>query len=286
MKVLIVDDSPEALVLAKARLLEEELEIVCADSGVAGLAAAKQESPDLILLDMDLGDMNGLDVCRILKNDPVTNPIPVIFLSGSGAPDDKVRGLDLGAVDYVTKPFDAFELRARVRAALRTKRLQDLLSQYASIDPLTEIYNRRALSERLEQEWARVERHGGELSYIMVDADRFKDINDTHGHHAGDQALQGIARVLERECRQTDVVARCGGDEFAILCPDTNETDAGTLALRCQKGIEDLTLQVNGRQVVVRASFGVASRREGMASTTDMVTAADESLYESKRARE
>ncbi len=131
MKIVVIDDSPDALTLAKARLAKESVDILCADGGRAGLDMIEKESPDLILLDVDMPDMSGFDVCRILKNDTELQTIPIIFLSGSGGPQDKVRGLDLGAVDFVTKPFDAFELRARVRAALRTKRLQDLLTMYA-----------------------------------------------------------------------------------------------------------------------------------------------------------
>ena len=161
MKILIIDDSADALAVAKTRLAHEGHEILCAGGGREGLETAGRETPDLILLDVDMPDMNGFEVCRRLKENTATFSTPVIFLSGSGGIDDKVKGLDLGAADFVTKPFDAYELRARVRAVLRTKHLQDLLRECALIDPLTELPNRRALDERLRQEWARLLRHGG-----------------------------------------------------------------------------------------------------------------------------
>ncbi|KKL08451.1 hypothetical protein LCGC14_2575720, partial [marine sediment metagenome] len=178
MRVLIIDDSPQALAIAKAHLAKEGLEVLCADNGRAGLATAKSCNPDLILLDLEMPDVSGFDVCRALKAAGDVCMVPIIFLTGSEDVEDKVRGLDMGAVDYVTKPFDAFELRARVRAALRTKRLQDLLIEHAQIDPLTELWNRRALMDRLSQEWSRLQRHGGSLAFVMADLDHFKRVND------------------------------------------------------------------------------------------------------------
>ena len=219
-RLLLVDDDVESLAVAQARLADDEIEISCATGGRAGLEAAKSQNPDLILLDLDMPDMSGFDVCRILKADPELCMIPVLFLSGSGTPGDKVRGLDLGAVDYITKPFDDFELRARVRAAMRTKQLQDLLIEHAHIDPLTGLPNRRALMDRLQMEWARMQRHGGKLSFIMADIDYFKRVNDAYGHSIGDKVLQEVARTIARQCRESDLPARYGGEEFAVVVPD------------------------------------------------------------------
>jgi two-component system cell cycle response regulator len=281
VKVLIIDDSPVSLDLAKARLASEGLDLVCADGGHAGLAAAQREMPDLILLDVDMPDMGGFDVCQQLKDHPDLDMIPIIFLTGSDAPEDKVHGLDMGAVDYVTKPFDAFELRARVRAALRTKRYQDLLARYAEIDPLTELHNRRALTERMEQEWSRIGRYGGELSLIMVDVDHFKNINDTYGHAVGDRLLREVAGILAEECRQSDVPTRYGGDEFAILCPETASEDAANLAQRCLDRIEQIVVKVQGKDVGTGASMGVAEAA-GTASVSAFFEAADSALYNAK----
>ena len=189
----------------------------------------RHRSPDLILLDLDMPDMSGFDVCRILKADPELCMIPVLFLSGSGTSGDKVRGLDLGAVDYITKPFDDFELRARVRAAMRTKQLQDLLIEHAHIDPLTGLPNRRALMDRLRMEWSRMQRHGGELSFIMADIDYFKRVNDTYGHSIGDKVLQEVARTIARQCREADLPVRYGCEEFAVVVP--NEGMSGAVSL-------------------------------------------------------
>ncbi len=281
MKVLIIDDSPASLDLAKARLASEGLELVCADGGHAGLAAAEREMPDLILLDVDMPDIGGFEVCQQLKNHPDLDMVPIIFLTGSDAPEDKVHGLDLGAVDYVTKPFDAFELRARVRAALRTKRYQDLLARYAAIDPLTELHNRRTLMERMAQEWARVDRHGGALSLIMVDVDNFKSINDTYGHAVGDRLLQGVASVLSQESRESDTPARYGGDEFAILCPDVTCQEAASLAQRCLDRIDELVVKVKGQEVGTGVSLGVADAT-GRRSAEALFEAADAALYIAK----
>ena len=283
MKVLIIDDSPDAMAIAKARLAKEGLDIVAADGGRSGLDAARREKPDLVLLDLDMPDLSGFEVCRTLKADPDLCMIPVIFLSASGGPEDKVKGLDLGAVDYVTKPFDAFELRARVRAALRAKRFQDLLIEYAHIDPLTGLPNRRALMQRLAEEWERIRRHGGSLAFIMADIDHFKRVNDTHGHGVGDRVLQEVARAIAQECRAVDVPARHGGEEFAVLLPEETESAAVVLAERCRRRIEERRLDASGQSVRVTASFGAADSTSA-ASPEEMVERADKALYAAKSA--
>jgi diguanylate cyclase (GGDEF)-like protein len=283
MKILIIDDSADALDVAKVRLAKEGLDILCAEGGVAGLEVARRENPDLILLDLDMPDMSGFDVCRSLKADPELCMIPVLFLSGSGTAEDKVKGLDLGAVDYITKPFDTFELRARVRAALRTKHLQDLLIEHAHIDPLTGLPNRRALMERLRYQWARIGRHGGQLSFIMADIDHFKRVNDVHGHQIGDKMLQEVADVIARQCREVDLPARYGGEEFAIVVPDETTSGATCLAERCREEIAKVRLAVNGETVAVTASFGVADANN-LPSLEALMKRADEALYRAKQA--
>ena len=281
-KVLIVDDSPDALALAKARLGKEGLELICADGGRAGLETASREKPDLILLDVDMPDLSGFDVCRSLKANDELCMIPIIFLSGSGGPEDKVKGLNLGAVDYVTKPFDAFELRARVNAALRTKHMQDLLIEHARIDPLTGLTNRRGLMERLRQEWSRIQRYGGVLSFIMGDVDHFKRLNDTYGHTTGDRALCEIAGAIAGQCRETDLPVRYGGEEFAIVVPD-EAAGAARLAERCRQAIENIRLNIGPETARMTASFGVVDAADADSPET-MIQQADEALYRAKDA--
>lgn len=283
VKVLIVDDSPGALAIAKARVAKEGLEVICADGGRAGLEAARREKPDLILLDIDMPDVSGFDVCKAMKRDAELRMIPIIFVTVMGSTGDKVRGLDLGAVDYITKPFDAFELRARVRAALRTKQLMDLLVEHAHIDPLTGLANRRALMARLQQEWARIQRDAGLFSVIMADMDGFKQLNDAFGHGIGDTMLQEIAQVFRDQCREADFPARYGGEEFAILVPNEAAADAATLAERCRRHIEDIRLGADEDAARTTASFGVADSG-GAPSSDAVVQKADEALYRAKQA--
>ncbi|MCE5326175.1 MAG: diguanylate cyclase [Planctomycetaceae bacterium] len=282
MKVLIIDDSAEALLLAKARLAQESLEVICANSGREGLDTAAAEMPDLILLDVDMPDMSGFTVCQMLQQSPTLCMVPVIFLSGSQDARDKVRGLDLGAVDYVTKPFDAFELRARVRAALRTKRLQDLLLTCTQIDPLTELGNRRALDAGLQQEWSRAERTGTPLALVMVDIDLFKRVNDHFGHHGGDDVLARVASILRNQCRQCDRVFRYGGEEFVLLLPGESAASAANVADRCRRAIAQWPVKTVKGVVEVTASFGTADSRQASCSQ-ELIDLADAAMYNAKR---
>ena len=281
MKVLIIDDDPVALEIAQIRLAKEPLEVLCAEGGVVGLEMARREKPDLILLDVDMPDMSGFEVCRALKADIDLCMIPVLFLSGLDNAEDRIQGLDFGAIDYIAKPFDGFELRARVRAALRTKRLQDLLIEHAHIDPLTGLPNRRALMERLQSEWARIERHGGQLSFIMADIDHFKWVNDNHGHEVGDRLLQEIGRIFMEQCRKTELPCRCGGEEFAIIVPDEKASGAAVLADRGRRKIAEAGLDVNDQTIATTASFGVADS-SGADSLEALMSLADKALYQAK----
>lgn len=281
MKVLVVDDLPDNVKLLCLELRELGYQVSAARSGAEALRAAAADPPDLILLDVMMPEMDGIEVCRRLKADERLRTIPVILVTANDTDEDLVSGLDAGADDYVAKPFRVHVLAARVRAALRTKHLEDVLVEQAHIDLLTGLRNRRGLMDRLRQEWARIERHGGPLSFVMVDLDHFKRVNDAFGHSAGDRLLQEVARTIARECRQTDLAARYGGDEFAVIVPEQTAPRAAQVAERCRQKIEEICLMAV--PLPTTASFGVADSL-GLPSPEALIERADAALYEAKHA--
>jgi diguanylate cyclase (GGDEF)-like protein len=283
-KVLIIDDSSTIHAVIKSKLSGESIEFHSASNGRIGLELAASVQPDLILLDVEMPQPNGFDVCRLLKADAATTGIPIIFLTGASTTEEKIKGLELGAVDYVTKPFDAAELRARVRASLRTKYLLDLLSKKAQIDGLTGLWNRTYMDQRLESELALCARRGTPFSCIMADADHFKRINDTFGHACGDVALRSIGQVFSENCRTEDVVCRYGGEEFAILLPGIESEGAMTFAQRLRELVEQLLLSHRGQQVKLTCSFGIATVDSTDSCDASPIVLADQALYQAKKA--
>ena len=281
MLVLVVDDSEFIHELVRARLREEGLQVEHQLTGEDGLRHAIEVRPDLILLDIELPDLNGFEVCRRLKERAETRTIPVIFLTGQSDTEAKVRGLDLGAVDYVIKPFDEVELRARVRAALRTKRLQDLLQQQSFLDGLTGLWNRGYLDHRLEGELNIARRYERRLSLLLGDIDHFKRVNDTFGHLTGDVVLEEVGQLIRKNMRSCDVAARYGGDEFAILLPDTSPAGVERLVDRLRQEIAEHAFSCNHLNVTV--SIGVATfEPEGDKDSLDFLHRADWALYKAK----
>ena len=279
-KVLVIDDSRDVHVLVKARLGKEPVTLYSAYSGAEGIAAARDVQPDLILLDVEMPGQDGFDVCRQLKADKQLMQIPIIFLTGATSTEQKIQGLELGATDYITKPFDPAELRARVRASLRTKTLVDLLAKKAMVDGLTGLWNRMYLDARLSAEMSASRRTGAPLSCIMADIDRFKSVNDTYGHSFGDEVIRSVAGILGAFCRAEDVVCRYGGEEFAVLLPNTADDAAGELAERLRRKVEGLGLTFHEKPVAVTCSFGVAHL--GGEFPPGVVELADKALYEAK----
>jgi two-component system, cell cycle response regulator len=279
-KILIIDDSPEIHTLVTVRLAPENVIIRSAEDGATGVTMARDWQPDLILLDIDMPDRDGFGICADLKSDSVTMEIPVIFLTGFTSQDDKIRGLDVGATDYITKPFDPAELRARVRASLRTRRLVELLSKKAMVDGLTGLWNRTYLEMQLSREHAASRRSGHPLSCVMADVDCFKRLNDTCGHGFGDDVLRTIAGIFSAHCRTEDVICRYGGEEFTILLPNTPVRRAAVLADRLRCAIETQTFSHHGEPVGITCSFGV-SQLHGPVPPT-VIELADEALYRAK----
>jgi two-component system cell cycle response regulator len=281
--VLVVDDSPDVHRLLKARLRNEELELVCIESGTEGIARAEALIPAIILLDLDMPGTDGFEVLRTLKENSKTLNIPVIILSGLQSPQDKVTAFDLGAVDYITKPFDLTELRVRVRSVLKMYRLLQMLSQRAQIDGLTGLWNRAFFQSRWAEEYARVARHNRPLSIAMVDADHFKSVNDTYGHPAGDAVLQGIGKLLQKNARSSDVCCRYGGEEFVVIMPDTNAADAKIFCERFRTELEQIVWPRHPERKVT-CSIGVAgcSGATGV-SAEQWIELADRNLYSAKK---
>lgn len=289
VRVLVIDDSPEIHALLAVHLRPEAIELVSAHDWEQGVELATSLLPDLILLDVEMPGTSGLDVCRHLKSLPRTESIPIIFLTASSEVSMKVHGFDLGAVDYVTKPFHPAELRARVRAALRMKRAQDLLTERAQVDALTGLRNRAFFDSRLAIELAEANTGQRPLSLVMVDLDHFKRLNDSFGHPFGDLVLQRVGDTLLRTVRHCDTACRYGGEELALILPNVDREGAMIVAERVLDSIRGLVFVPKGQKVRVTASMGVADRNDtrvgsdgGAHDTLALVTAADQALYRAK----
>lgn len=281
-KLLLIDDSQDIHMLIRQRLRSEGIEVISAENGVDGLRLAGEESPSLILLDLSMPVMDGFEVLRSLKDDPATSQIPIIVLSGRDDAEDKVQGFDLGAIDYVCKPFDMTELRARVRSALRIAELMQLLAQRAQIDGLTGLWNRSYFDERIAAELSSAKRSGVPIALAMCDIDHFKSLNDTHGHPAGDAVLQGFGTLLTDTLRRDDVACRYGGEEFAIILRNSDAKAAATVIDRIRRKLAQ-TVWPRHPERAVTASFGVCDRTTPPSEEASAwIETADKSLYQAK----
>ncbi|HYS79203.1 MAG TPA: diguanylate cyclase [Anaeromyxobacteraceae bacterium] len=283
--VLVVDDDEDARE-ALAMMLADDYDVQLAADGQEAMESAQAARPDLVLMDLYMPRMDGLAALAALRGDPSTEDVPVILISARGDDFTRSRSLDLGAVDFLQKPFSGRELKARIERTLRLTRRETQLQALARTDPLTGLANIRAFRARLAEEVKRARRYHTSLTCVMVDLDNLKPLNDQLGHVAGDAAIEAVAEVIRRELRETDFAARYGGDEFVILLPHTSAGEARVLAERVQVRLRDAGPEVEGRPVPLTASFGIAALDE----TPDddpagtLVRRADAALYAAKRA--
>lgn len=281
--VLLIDDSEFVHRLLQARLKSESITLECESDGRSGLERAKSIVPSLILLDLDMPVMDGFEVLRELMDTPETHNIPVIILSSQDTIQDKVTAFDLGAIDFVSKPFELTELRARLRSSLRISSLFRILEQKAQIDGLTGLFNRAYFDDRWAQEYERCMRQGGGLSIAMIDIDHFKQINDTYGHPAGDVVIEEVAKLIQRSIRKIDVACRYGGEEFALVLPETKPGDAFTLCERIRLDCEAMTWNRHPERTIT-ISMGISGCVDGpLADAVKWVEHADSNLYLSKQ---
>lgn len=281
--LLLIDDSPDIHRLMAFKLKNEGLEFLTAFSGEEGIALAQTQQPALILLDLMMPGLDGFAVLKALKDDPRTIEIPVIVVTGSTDSKDKVMAFEQGAMDVVGKPFDVHELRARIHSAIRIHRLMRMLEQRAQIDGLTGLWNRKHFNERFGAELLCAERKGTPLALVLCDLDHFKKVNDTFGHPAGDAVLQGFAAVLGNTLRGYDIACRYGGEEFAIILPDTPPEQALGVADRVRQEIAGRRWP-NYPDIRATASFGLAEGpAPGMTGVEGWIAAADRALYHSKQ---
>lgn len=298
-KILIIDDTPYNIQVLN-EFLRHDYDIFFSTNGADGIRIARLEQPDLILLDIMMPGMDGYQVCGKIKADLLTSQIPIIFITAMNSIEDEAKGLDFGAIDYITKPVSAPILKARVKNHLELKHHRDELrkltieldkknqelNMLARKDALTGLANRRYFDEVLDAEIKRASRSSQLLSLILCDVDFFKSFNDHYGHVAGDRCLQAIGKILRHGFKRvSDLPARYGGEEFAVIFPDTPPGNAGQLAEKLRQEIMALAIPHDFSAVAkfVTLSFGVVEA----IPTRDMnpnwfINAADKALYQAK----
>jgi diguanylate cyclase (GGDEF)-like protein len=287
-------------------LTRQGYEIHVAEDGECALDMFAYISPELILLDVMMPRVNGFETCRRLKAAEASKDVPVIFMTSLTDIADKVRGFEAGAVDYITKPIQHEELLARVNTHIsmrklqmrlleknveledeisERKKLQDALEHLAITDSLTGIYNRRHFFDVSETEIARAQRYQRPLAIIMLDIDLFKSVNDRFGHLIGDQILRNVADRVQNELRVNDVLGRYGGEEFAILLPETSLVDSELVAERLRASVESRPFQSDRGHIDITISLGVTCLNGGRSVSVErLLDEADQALYAAKRA--
>jgi two-component system, cell cycle response regulator len=296
-RILVVDDHPDNVEIIDARLSSRGYRIDSASNGEEALAKVRESPPHLILLDVMMPLLDGFEVCRRIKRDSSLPFIPIILVTARGETEDKVEGLDAGADDYLTKPIVFPELEARVRSMLRIKKLQDELDgknrqleevnrqlrQLSITDGLTGLFNHRHVHELLREEFERSKRSEEPLGVAMLDLDRFKQLNDTHGHPTGDVVLAETARILKESAREVDMIGRYGGEEFIAILPGADEDDANHFAERVRSTVEEFIYRDEGKEIRMTVSAGVASAVAiELDNSDELIKLADRALYQAK----
>lgn len=291
--VLIIDDSDNVRDLIIRTLREVALfdQYRQARDGIEGIKSLISEKADLIICDLEMPRMDGFKFMSMVNSRQDLRDIPIIMLTGREDRDLKIKGLEQGACDYVTKPFDAGELVARVKVQLKIKALQDdlrksneLLNELSNTDPLTHLNNRRYLTKVLNSELLRSERTGDSLSLIILDIDHFKKINDTYGHQNGDKVLSAIAEAAQTHLRCYDSAARYGGEEFVLVLPSTSLADGKEVAERLRKEVEAISFAPPLDKLSVTISLGVAIfPSPSVDDMESLIRQADEALYRAKQ---
>jgi two-component system cell cycle response regulator len=296
-RILVVDDHEDNIEVLRVRLESWGYTTDARSNGAEALEYVTATPPDLILLDVMMPEISGIEVARAIKGNKELPFIPIIMQTALDSTEDKVEGLEAGADDYITKPIDFAELKARLRSMLRIKRLQEALEErekelleaneqlrhMSQTDALTGLDNRRHLNDRIEEMFHHAQRLNEPFSLVMCDLDKFKSVNDTHGHQAGDEVLKQLAKILKDEAREIDRVGRYGGEEFMLLLPGTVLDAAVTFAERVRKRIEGHTFTFPGGTLTRTASFGVAGWPHPRIDQCDaLVRTADDALYVAK----
>jgi two-component system cell cycle response regulator len=296
-RILVVDDHEDNIEVLRVRLDSWGYATAACYNGADAIAYVENDPPDLILLDVMMPEIDGMEVARRIKGNKALPFIPIIMQTALDSTEDKVQGLESGADDYITKPIDFAELKARLRSMLRIKRLQEALEErekellevnerlrhMSQTDGLTGLDNRRHLNERIEEMFQHAQRLNEPFSLVMCDLDKFKSVNDTYGHQAGDEVLKQLARILKEDAREIDRVGRYGGEEFMLLLPGTVLDAAVTFAERVRKHIEAHTFTFDGGTLQRTASFGVSGWPHPKVQESDaLVRTADDALYVAK----
>jgi len=289
--VLVVDDNELIRRLATKLLTKNNYEVTTAINGIDAIEKISIVKPDVVLLDVMMPGMDGFECCRQIKNNESTMDIPVILVSSNTETIDKIKGLEIGASDYIVKPFDYGELLARVSTQIKMKSLLDelgkknsRLEELVKKDSLTNLYNHRYFYERLTSEFNTSKRDKSSLSCLICDIDRFKNINDTYGHQAGDDIIKSLAAIFRSEIRPDDVPSRYGGEEFAFILPRTDIREAAVLAEHIRQSVENNTFTFGDISISVTISIGVSCFPDNSAHThSELICFADEALYAAKQ---
>jgi len=303
--ILVVDDTLTGRRAVASALQEKEYDLSLVSNGRDALSLAVKLQPDVILLDVMMPDLSGYEVCRQIRSNPALSEVPILMVTSLTDREERLKGIASGADDFISKPFDPLELSTRIRTITRLDRYRKLrernhqltsmkrdlvdleqkkthLQKLVMVDDLTQLHNRRSLLLKGRDEFDRAKRYKVDLSALMIDVDKFKNINDTLGHRVGSFILKSVAAELSGNLRALDIAGRYGGDEFLILLPHTSLVSARTLADRLRTAVDIRAFKIKNQIVHITISIGVSTLSDSMNDLDDLMEAADIALYKAK----